>query len=70
MDPDGLQTAGLSTVPSSVIVNSDRDKPVSTSVVTVAETTIGLWRYRCQANLDELGIVETQDIYSINVTGK
>ena len=72
MNPDGTHTTGLSLLAMNdtiQIVNSDLNQPVSTSELTVSETTIGLWRYRCQAEVEGFNINDMQDVYNINVTG-
>ena len=50
------------------ITNSDVDQPVSTSVLTVTETTAAQWRYCCQASL--LGVTGTSDEVAVTVTGE
>ena len=50
------------------IANSNVDQPVSTSVLTVTETTEAVWRYCCQASL--LGVTGTSDVVTITVTGE
>ena len=50
------------------ITNSNVDQPVSTSVLTVTETTAAVWRYCCQATLfDGSG---TSDEVAVTVTGE
>ena len=50
------------------IINSTLDQPVSTSVLTVTETTPGIWQFYCTVLLDD--IENTSDVHSIHVTGK
>ena len=49
------------------IVNSNVNQPVSTSVLTVTETTAAEWRYCCQASL--LGVTGNDEV-SVTVTGE
>ena len=47
------------------------DQAMSTSVLTVTETTPGNYRYCCRADLTTLGVTGTQsNLLSITVTGK
>ena len=47
------------------------DQAMSTSVLTVTETTPGNYRYCCRADLTALGVTGTQsNLLSITVTGK
>ena len=50
------------------IINSALDQPVSTSVLMVTETTVGIWQFYCQVLLGD--IRNTSDVHSIYVTGK
>ena len=50
------------------IVNSNVNQPVSTSVLTVTETTAAEWRYCCQASL--LGVTGNSDEVPVTVTGE
>ena len=50
------------------ITNSNVDQPVSTSVLTVTETTAAEWRYCCQASL--LGVTDSSGEVAVTVTGK
>ena len=50
------------------IANSNEDQPVSTSVLTVTETTAAAWRYCCQASL--LGVTGASNEVSVQVTGE
>ena len=72
----GASTGGLIevTVNSSInITSTSLDQPTSTSVLTVTETTVGNYRYRCRVDLTELGlpaVVTTMDVYPIDVIGE
>ena len=69
----GASTSGLTAITgnSSILINSTNlDQPTSTSVLTVRETTAGDYRYRCMADLSELTVGNTMDVYPINVTGE
>ena len=50
------------------IANSNVNQPVSTSVLTVTETTAVVWRYCCQASL--LGVTGASDVVAVTVTGE
>ena len=50
------------------ITNSNVNQPVSTSVLTVTETTAAVWHYCCQASL--LGVTGTSDEVAVTVTGE
>ena len=50
------------------IANSNVNQPVSTSVLTVTETTAAVWRYCCQASL--LGVTGASDVVAVTVTGE
>ena len=53
------------------IINSTSGQPVSTSVLTVTETTAGEWNYHCIVTLEELTDVNNEaDSHPIHVTGK
>ena len=53
------------------ISSSSLDQPVSTSVLSVTETTAAVWRYCCQASLNDLSVSGiSSDILTINVTGE
>ena len=68
----GASTSGLTSITGndSISNTTNLDQPTSTSVLTVRETTAGDYRYRCRVDLNELSIVNTTDVYPINVTGK
>ena len=69
----GASTGGLNDVmvnSSILITSTNLDQPTSTSVLTVRETTAGDYRYRCRVDLSELTVVDTIDVYPINVTGE
>ena len=52
------------------IINSALDEPVSTSVLTVTETTAGDWYYHCNVTLMDLIDVTTEAAsHPIHVTG-
>ena len=53
-----------------LITSTNLDQLTSTSVLTVRETTAGDYRYRCRVDLSELTVVNTADVYPINVTGE
>jgi len=53
-----------------LITSTNLDQPTSTSVLTVQETTAGDYDYSCRANLSELSLLNTSDVYAINVTGE
>ena len=50
------------------ITNSNVNQSVSTSVLTVTETTAAVWRYCCQASL--LGVTGASDEEDITVSGE
>ena len=50
------------------ITDSDVDQPVSTSVLTVIETTAAVWRYCCLASL--LSVTGFSGEVAITVTGE
>ena len=50
------------------IANSNVNQPVSTSELTVTETTAAEWRYCCQASL--LGVTDASGVVAITVTGE
>ena len=50
------------------IANSNEDQPMSTSELTVTETTAAVWRYCCQASL--LGVTGASDVVAITVTSE
>ena len=53
------------------VINSTLDQPMSTSVLTVTETTAGDWYYLCNVTLMDLTIVTNEaDLHLIRVTGK
>ena len=49
-------------------VDSSVDQPVSSSVLTVTETTAAEWRYCCQASLFD--VTGTSDEVAVTVTGE
>jgi len=53
-----------------LITSTNLDQPTSTSVLTVRETTAGDYRYLCRVYLNELSLINTTDVYPINVTGE
>ena len=52
-----------------IIVNTDTNEPLSTSMVSVKETLANTWSYCCQAVMDELNIM-TIESTSITITGR
>ena len=53
------------------INSSTLNQPVSTSVLTVTETTAGEWYYHCIVTLEELtNVTNEADSHPIHVTGK
>ena len=50
------------------IANSNVNQPVSTSELTVTETTAAEWRYCCQASL--FGVTGASDVVAITITGE
>ncbi len=52
-----------------LIDSSDLTLAVITSRLTVTEDTAGDYRYRCQVDIADLGVFETEDVYPINVVG-
>ena len=53
------------------IINSTSDQPVSTSVLTVTETTAGEWYYHCNVTLEELtNVTDEAGPHPIHVTSK
>ena len=54
------------------IANSNLNQPVSTSELTVTETTAAVWRYCCQASLFEgaVRVTGSSDEISVTVTGE
>ena len=53
------------------VINSTLDEPVSTSVLTVTETTAGDWYYHCNVALMELiNVTNETASHLINVTSK
>ncbi len=52
-----------------LIDSSDLTLAVITSRLTVTEDTAGNYRYRCQVDIADLGITETDDVHPINVSG-
>ena len=53
------------------VINSTLYQPMSTSVLTVTETTAGNWYYHCNVTLMDLTIVANKaDLHLIHVTGK
>ena len=53
-----------------LIETSGLDQAVTTSLLTVTETTPGDYRYRCRIDIPDLGIDNQDgDVYPINVIG-
>ena len=50
------------------ITNSALDQPMSTSVLTVTETAEGTYHFQCQVDLEELGVKNMSNEYSISIT--
>ena len=62
----GGSCANFNDIPGSV--DSNVDQPVSSSVLTVTETTAAEWRYCCQASLFD--VTGTSDVVVVTVTGE
>ncbi len=52
-----------------LIDSSDLTLAMITSRLTVTEVTAGDYRYRCQVNISDLGITETEDVHPLKVSG-
>ncbi len=69
----GSGTTGLDDVTANgntiLIDSSDLTLAMITSRLTVTEVTAGDYRYRCQVDIAELSITETEDEYPISVVG-
>ena len=50
------------------IINSGLDMLASTSILTVTETSPGVWNYRCKVKLADVSA--TEDSGTVTVTGK
>ena len=59
---------GLSTVRNGGSFYSGLDMLTSTSILTVTETSSGVWNYQCEVNL--VDVCATEDSGPITVTGK
>ena len=71
----GSSTTGLSEITDNgntiQVVTTNPNQPVTTSVLTVTETTPGDYRYHCRVDIPEIGINDVdEDVYPIDVIGE
>ena len=64
---EGSCTNGLTVVTGSV--DNDLSMPVSTSILTVTESSPGDYCYRCKVEIGDISVVEVDDVF-INIVGK